>query len=54
VVLPEYSNTKELNPYVFMDRLFQELPEGARVVTGNGSACVMSFQAAVLKKEQRL
>ena len=54
VVLPEYTKNKDLNPYVFMDRLFHALPEGARVVTGNGSACVMSFQAAVLKKGQRL
>lgn len=54
VLLPEYSVSRSLNPYLFMDRLFMALPEGQSVVTGNGSACVMSFQAAQLKRGQRL
>ena len=54
-VLPEYYNTTSpVNPYVFMKKLFEELQEGDVVVTGNGSACVVSFQAAVIKKNQRL
>jgi acetolactate synthase I/II/III large subunit len=54
VVLPEYHERAQVNPYVFMDQLFQTLPEDQIVVTGNGSACVISFQAAELKKGQRL
>jgi len=55
VVLPEYWACKDdVNPYCFMDALFKELGEGEIVVTGNGTACVTSFQAAVLKRGQRL
>jgi len=54
VVLPEYWEQAEVNPYCFMDRLFAQLAEGQVVVTGNGSACVTSFQAADLKPGQRL
>ena len=49
-----YEKNKPLNPYVFMRQLFQELTEDDVIVTGNGSACVCSFQAAFLKKGQRL
>lgn len=53
--LPEYYDTKSpINPYAFMDTLFRKLPEGETVVTGNGSACVIGFQAAILRKGQRL
>ena len=54
VVLPEYWNNERVNPYCFMDVLFKQLNPGQIVVTGNGSACVVGFQAANLKKEQRL
>jgi acetolactate synthase-1/2/3 large subunit len=54
VVLPEYWQSARVNPYCFMDALFAELPEGARVVTGDGTACVVAFQAARLKRGQRL
>jgi acetolactate synthase-1/2/3 large subunit len=54
VVLPEYWNNPRISPYCFMQALFDQLEEGATVVTGNGSACVTSFQAAVLKPGQRL
>jgi acetolactate synthase-1/2/3 large subunit len=53
-VLPEYWHNQLVNPYCFMKALFDELDEGQIVVTGNGSACVTSFQAATLKPEQRL
>lgn len=53
-VLPEYWSKEEVNPYCFMDELFRCLPEGAPVVAGNGSACVIGFQAAALKRGQRL
>ena len=54
VVLPEYWENKQVNPYCFMNELFEQLPENQIVVTGNGSACVVSFQAADLKIGQRL
>jgi acetolactate synthase I/II/III large subunit len=43
-----------LNPYVFIDKLFNQLNENDNVVTGNGSACVIAFQVAKIKKGQRL
>lgn len=54
-VLPEYYDMKSpINPYVFMTKLFENLEEGETVITGNGSACVISFQSAIIKKGQRL
>ncbi|OPF92537.1 thiamine pyrophosphate-binding protein [Rhodopseudomonas palustris] len=53
-VLPEYWHNQLVNPYCFMDALFGALDEDQIVVTGNGSACVISFQAAALKRGQRL
>jgi acetolactate synthase I/II/III large subunit len=46
--------TGRLNPYLFFDRLYKTLPEGQITVTANGSACVISFQTAEIKKGQRL
>ncbi|WP_330598702.1 thiamine pyrophosphate-binding protein [Christensenella tenuis] len=43
-----------INPYVFIDELTKSLPEGQIVVCGNGSACVCTFQAANIKRGQRL
>ena len=54
VVLPEYENSDVCHPYVTMQKLFAQLAEDDIVVTGNGSACVVSFQTADLKKGQRL
>lgn len=55
VVLPEYAKAEEpINPYCFVEALFDELAEGDVVVTGDGSACVITFQAADLKPGQRL
>lgn len=42
-----------LNPYVFVDYLFKELEGDEAIITGNGSACVCSFQGAYLQKGQR-
>lgn len=54
-VLPEYfEKEKPINPYVFMKKLFDNLDEDETVVTGNGSACVISFQTAQIKKSTRL
>ena len=53
--LPEYYKNKErLNPYVFMTEFFKQLREDDEVVCGNGSACVIGFQSAVIKKYTRL
>lgn len=49
-----YKKNSPVNPYVFMDKLFQQLEEGENIITGNGTACVVSFQTANLKKGQRL
>jgi len=54
-VLPQYWQRQgPINPYCFMQALFAELEEGDIVVTGDGTACVTSFQAADLKPGQRL
>lgn len=55
VVLPEYwLGERGVNPYCLVDALFDQLPEGRLVVTGDGTACVVTFQAAKLKRGQRL
>ena len=54
-VLPEYRQVRDaVNPYVFMQALFERLGENEVVVSGDGTACVTSFQAAALKPGQRL
>lgn len=54
VVLPEYWNNERINPYCFMKTLFGQLEEDQIVVSANGTACVVSFQAGELKPGQRL
>lgn len=55
VVLAEYWGRKELvNPYCFVEALGRRLPEGQVVVTGDGSACVCTFQALEIRNGQRL
>ena len=54
-VLPEYAHTDtHVNPYAFVSEMIEHLREDDIVVTGNGSACVISFQTAKLKEGQRL
>jgi acetolactate synthase I/II/III large subunit len=43
-----------LNPYDFIDRLFGLLGPDDAVVCGNATACIVPYQAAKLKKGQRL
>ena len=43
-----------INPYIFIDRLFGSLNEDDRIICGNGSACVVTFQAAKIKQGQRM
>ncbi len=48
-----YYKFTKLNPYVFIKELTERIPEDTAVVCGNGSACVVTFQAAQIKKGQR-
>ncbi len=43
-----------VNPYYFIGSLTEKLKENDIIVTANGSACVVTFQAAFIKKGQRL
>lgn len=53
-VLPEYyEQTAPLNPYAFIERLSEALEEGDDIICGNGSACVITFQAFKFKANQR-
>lgn len=55
IVLPSYrSKQSPINPYVFVESLFQQLSDDDVVVCADGTACVIAFQAARLKKGQRL
>ena len=47
-------NNKLINPYFFVDKLFSTLSEDEIVVCGDGTACVVTFQTAIIKKGQRL
>lgn len=53
-VRPEYYEKDVLNPYVFIDKLFGHLKSSDRIICGNGSACVITFQAAKIKQGQRM
>jgi acetolactate synthase-1/2/3 large subunit len=44
----------KINPYHFIETLFQHLHAEDVVVTGNATACIVSFQTAQLKLGQRL
>lgn len=55
VVLHEYWDKPEpVNPYCFVQRLFDQLREGDVVVCGDGTACVTTFQAATVRAGQRI
>lgn len=54
VVQPEYWLHEKVNPYCFMQLLSQMLPENQSVVSGDGTACVTSFQCFEIKKGTRL
>ena len=55
VVLPEYWATADgVNPYCFAHSLFDALDSGDIVVTGDGTACITTFQAARIRRGQRL
>ena len=50
----DYKKRKKLNPYHFLIDYFDKIPPRSVTVTANGSACVIGFQAAFIKKQQRL
>ena len=52
--LPEYYGRDKLNPYVFIKKFTEQLNENDAIICGNGSACVITFQTAVIKQGQRL
>jgi acetolactate synthase-1/2/3 large subunit len=55
VVIPQYTKAKgRVNPYHFMQSLSSSLKENAVVVTGNGTASVVYFQAGIVKRDQRV
>jgi acetolactate synthase-1/2/3 large subunit len=49
-----YENKEVLNPYVFVYAFFKGLKEDDVIACGNGSACVITFQTAIIKRRQRL
>ncbi len=55
-VLPHHYQSKNgrVNPYLFIDRLFSLLTSEDVVVCGNGTANVVTFQAATIKSGQRV
>ena len=52
--LDEYYGKDKLNPYVFIKGFTELLNADDAIVCGNGSACVITFQTAVVKQGQRL
>lgn len=53
--LPEYDDiTDPVNPYVFIDRFSRLLADDDKVICGNGSACVVTFQGMHIKEDTRL
>lgn len=49
-----YDKQTPINPYAFIKEFSQGLSEGDKVICGNGSACVITFQALQIRKGQRL
>ena len=56
VVLNEYkiSDKHSVHPYHFIEELTKALDNKAIAVAGNGTACVVLFQAGIVKKGQRI
>jgi acetolactate synthase-1/2/3 large subunit len=54
VVHENYKQSEVLNPYYFLEELSKILDEDVIVITGNGSACVMTFQVFKVKYGQRI
>ncbi|MDR2685056.1 MAG: thiamine pyrophosphate-binding protein, partial [Prevotellaceae bacterium] len=53
--LPQYYEKKKpLNPYVFIKEFTSFLNDDETIICGNGSACVITFQAGIIKENTRL
>jgi acetolactate synthase-1/2/3 large subunit len=52
-IISQHSHQR-VDPYLFIDVLFSYLKERQIVTFGDGTACVAGFQAAKIKKDQRL
>ncbi|EXI78682.1 MAG: Acetolactate synthase large subunit [Candidatus Accumulibacter appositus] len=55
-VLPRHreNNNEKINPYHFVETLFAELNGQDIVACGNASACIVPFQAGVIKRGMRM
>ncbi len=54
VVMQKHYDAKGLtNPYAFVKKLSDRLPEGYTTVVGNGTACVVGSHGYTIKKNQR-
>lgn len=49
-----YEKMTPVNPYVFITELSKSLTEQDSIITGNGAACVITFQAINVKRGQRI
>ena len=47
-------NSSSINPYLFINHLFKHLNDNEIIACADGTACVVGFQAAVIKPGQRL
>jgi acetolactate synthase-1/2/3 large subunit len=55
VVLEDYrDDSGGVHPYYFVERLTRNMRKADVMVAGNGSACVILFQAGIVKKGQRI
>ena len=54
VDLAKSSKDNAVNPYLLMQQLFLQLESGDHCICADGTACVVGFQAAIVKPGQRL
>ena len=54
VVKKDFWNTKKINPYTFFDSMFNLLDGGEVMISANATPSIAGFQAAIIKKNQRL
>ena len=53
-VLPQYREWQDkVHPYYFMEKLSETAPDNTLFVGGNGTACIVTFQAFKVKRGQR-
>ena len=48
------SKTNKINPYVFLNDFFYKIKNKSTIITGDGTAAVVTFKIALIKKNQRL